>query len=438
MKHHLPLLAKSIAVVLLYVMLKALISTVALSSFAKVIIDAEFDQDGVIDIYYASGLGTSNFRADYRRQSERYSSKVRTVNTTHLNNHIARKIRLDIGQQPGSIKLFSVIVTSFYGPDITFSHRDIFARFSPNEHIETFTLQPDHVLIVSRSDDPFIIFQGDLAVDNFFLNYILPAIITLLVVVIFARLPFRTFPAWYDINAKMSSAGVNFGALDGIRGLAALLVLAQHTGVVKTSGIFGVWLFFCLSGFLLATPFVHRPDRARSYSYMSHYMVRRLKRILPMYFTMITVTILFVGKFDVAIRHYLFLQADGHYWTIAQEMFFYLILPAVMFASSLLLKNSRPLPILFFALTAFAAHRLISVDVISLYGNNVTLRPMIGIFLIGVLGAFVYEFLREQFPRAIEHRRLRHRPPRSLVFCSSPVACSSPINYSTIWRILFR
>ena len=43
---------------------------------------------------------------------------------------------------------------------------------------------------------------------------------------------------------------------------AALMILAIHTGVLDKGSIFGVWLFFCLSGFLLASPFIRQPDRS--------------------------------------------------------------------------------------------------------------------------------------------------------------------------------
>lgn len=286
---------------------------------------------------------------------------------------------------------------------VTFNHRQIFDNFAPNENILSFTLEQDHVLIQTISTDPFIVYRGELIEENFFLSIILPFIITILIFIFISQQPFRSFPAFTDINAKVSSSGVNFGALDGIRGIAALLVLGQHTGVMKGGGILGVWLFFCLSGFLLATPFIHRPDRALSYSYMSHYITRRIKRIVPMYYSMITVTILFLGKFDVAIRHYLFLQADGHYWTVAQEMFFYLILPVVMFLVAVLFRNKRIPAIIFLGLTAYLSHRFINIDIVPLYGNNITLRPMIGIFLIGVLMAYIYNWVRDSFPALFDN-----------------------------------
>lgn len=403
MTRHYPLVLKGIGFVLLFFFLKAFLSTIALSSFHKVIVDAELEHDDAIEIFFATGLAASTFKGDYRK-STRFEQDKRAALTISLGDNVARKVRIDTGQQPGATKLFSLTFVSHYGPDIVFTPQDIYARFRPNEGVEAYVLRPDHVLVVSRTNDPFLVLHGDLMVENPFLKTVLPAIIAALLVVIAGRLSLKTLPAWTDVATKVSSTGVNFGSLDGIRGLAALLVLAQHTGVVRGSGMFAVWLFFALSGFLLSTPFVRQPERALSYPYMAHYLLRRFKRIVPMYFTMITITILFLGKFDVAFRHYLFLQANGHYWTVAQEMFFYLILPAVMIASTLFFRNRRLPALLFFAAVAAVAHAYLTISVVPLYGNNVTLRPMVGIFLIGVFCAFLFAYLTENHRKLFENR----------------------------------
>lgn len=381
------------ATICVFIFLKLLISYVSLSSFAKVEIDAEFDHQDVIDLYYSSGIQGTPFRSEHTKRSALYERGERSTQTVYLNDHVARKIRLDTGIEAGQVQLYSITLTSYYGPDITFDHEDIYRLFTPNEQIETFSLEADHVLITTQSDDPYIVYDGDLLVSNPFVGTILPAILAVLFYIFISTQTLKNFPAFYDINTKTSSSGVNFGALDGIRGLAALLVLGQHTGVMHGSGIFGVWLFFCLSGFLLTLPFIRQPDRAFSYQYQARYISRRIKRIVPMYYVMITVTILFLGKFDVAIRHYLFLQADGHYWTVAQEMFFYLLLPFVMIINVALFRKRFWQSVLFLSILAFLANRFITIDVVPLYGNNVTMRPMIGIFLTGICMAYAYHWL---------------------------------------------
>ena len=362
-------------------------------------VEAEFDHDEVVDVYFGS-TSKAGFRQKYSKRSEGFAAGVRSSNKVPLNNHVVRKLRIDTGIEPGRMKLYSVRLVSNFGPGLELNHRDIYHNFVPNESVTVFRLEQDHILIETNSSDPFIIFSGDLVQKNLFLGTVLPLIMALLSYLIWRGISWRSIPAYQDISTKSSSAGVNFGSLDGVRGLAALLVLAQHTGLTKTGGIFGVWLFFCLSGFLLASPFIRQPSLAISGSYMGNYLFRRIKRIVPMYYVMITITFLFAGKTAVAIRHYLFLQADGHFWSISQEMFFYLILPLVMALSYLICRNRRLLQVFFLMLCALAAHRYLTADLITLYGNNANLKPLASIFLTGVAAAFVYNYVIVRFASA--------------------------------------
>src|SRR6187431_1781707 len=83
-------------------------------------------------------------------------------------------------------------------------------------------------------------------------------------------------------------------ALDGIRGVAILLVLVLHffslalprdagpiIGVFKTWGWIGVDLFFALSGFLITGILI---DAKGSPNYFRSFYARRVLRILPAYY----------------------------------------------------------------------------------------------------------------------------------------------------------
>jgi peptidoglycan/LPS O-acetylase OafA/YrhL len=388
-------LARTIVSICLFFFLKTLISYVALSSFAVLSVDAEFDHENVVTAYYSSGINGLGFREKHRKRSEKYTKDKRQSQVIYLNNHVARKLRVDLGNKAGSVKVFGFKLSSRFGPDITFDQQQIYEQFAANSAIESYALETDHVLVKINSSDPFLTFQGDLILENNFLSFFLPLIFALLFFVFSRHISLLTIDAIRDINSKKSSTGVNYDSLDGIRGLAALMILAVHTGVLDRGGIFGVWLFFCLSGFLLASPFIRQPDKSLSYQYMSTYLLRRCKRIIPMYFTMITCFTLFSGHFDVAIRHYLFLQADGHYWTITQEMFFYLLLPAVMIINTLLFRIRPFLSILFFILLIIGSNMFLKADIIRLYGNGASLKPLAGIFFSGILFAVIYRQVQD-------------------------------------------
>jgi peptidoglycan/LPS O-acetylase OafA/YrhL len=71
-------------------------------------------------------------------------------------------------------------------------------------------------------------------------------------------------------------------ALDGVRGLAILLVLICHVSVpgMNGAGAVGVAVFFTLSGFLITGLLLEEHDRARRVDMRAFY-VRRVRRLLP-------------------------------------------------------------------------------------------------------------------------------------------------------------
>lgn len=104
-------------------------------------------------------------------------------------------------------------------------------------------------------------------------------------------------------------------ALDGVRGLAVLLVLLSHfllrdfwsderTFYVAQAGWLGVDLFFVLSGFLITGILL---DSKESPHYWSSFYKRRVLRIFPLYFFVVTLTwltIIFVEKTPERLQGY--------------------------------------------------------------------------------------------------------------------------------------
>lgn len=115
-------------------------------------------------------------------------------------------------------------------------------------------------------------------------------------------------------------------SLDGLRGMAALLVLLDHTGYFVGVGAKGVALFFVLSGYLLAIPFVK--NKINTLENGLYYLLRRLLRILPMYIFYVVLVGLWehLGN-NWMISHLIFERSDGHLWSVKQELCLYLILP---------------------------------------------------------------------------------------------------------------
>src|SRR4051812_36327478 len=95
-------------------------------------------------------------------------------------------------------------------------------------------------------------------------------------------------------DAESETKAEHYPALDGIRGLAVLLVFLNHClslpptsavnralNNVSTSGWIGVDLFFVLSGFLITGILL----RAKGHPhYFRNFICRRALRIFPLYF----------------------------------------------------------------------------------------------------------------------------------------------------------
>jgi peptidoglycan/LPS O-acetylase OafA/YrhL len=159
-------------------------------------------------------------------------------------------------------------------------------------------------------------------------------------------------------------------ALDGVRGVAILLVLLVHfippvamqwrvaewfMKIFSTGGWVGVDLFFVLSGFLITSILLrtkHTP------SYFTNFYMRRTLRIVPIYFLVLFIIFavlpIFVStpSFTILQRNQLYFwlyaanigfftvgpEAMGSdvadpavYWSLAVEEHFYLVWPAVIF-----------------------------------------------------------------------------------------------------------
>src|SRR3954464_13470573 len=162
----------------------------------------------------------------------------------------------------------------------------------------------------------------------------------------------------------------NIPALDGLRGLAIILVLLFHftpegggsTPIghmmrwVSQLGWCGVDLFFVLSGFLITGILF---DARGSANYFKNFYMRRVLRIFPLYYGVLIVVFLVVPIFktmtaqDLQLmqnQHWLWLYAANippaisnewtlmnqwvrlsHFWSLAIEEHFYLLWPAVVY-----------------------------------------------------------------------------------------------------------
>jgi peptidoglycan/LPS O-acetylase OafA/YrhL len=156
------------------------------------------------------------------------------------------------------------------------------------------------------------------------------------------------------VAADRSDRFGHIRALDGIRGIAYLLVLGHHcffAAVPQGSwpladwvlirifsfGYLGVDVFFVLSGFLITTLLLM--DRRERHYYRNFY-VKRAFRILPAFLAVLiiiwiarlcsTAYALLSLVFLVNFAYLFHVMSDGPFWSLAVEEQFYLIWPQVI------------------------------------------------------------------------------------------------------------
>ena len=144
--------------------------------------------------------------------------------------------------------------------------------------------------------------------------------------------------------------------IDGLRGVAILAVIYQHAfshgvgpalaahGVIpylQGDGWLGVSLFFVLSGFVLALPFIGAEDRMHRLPEALAFYARRAKRLLPLFAigcfvgylvnrTTPASLILSLTTLSMFDWNEFFPRVNGPFWTLMLEIWFSMLLPALM------------------------------------------------------------------------------------------------------------
>lgn len=215
----------------------------------------------------------------------------------------------------------------------------------------------------------------------------------------------------------------HYPGLDGLRGVAILLVILYHNfGFIPffNYGWLGVDLFFVLSGFLITEILL---DTRNAANYFRNFYTRRILRIFPLYYL---VLILFIMVFPLFkhfpynldfytnnqvwfwfyVQNWLLIVKDwnnnagllNHFWSLAVEEQFYIVWPFLI----LMVKKPRHLFTLTLALliAVIVARTLIWMNKSDFpaYGNLFLFTRIDGI-LIGAMLALVkqfnYQFLKK-------------------------------------------
>lgn len=360
-----------------FIICQQIIHFFALQSFNLLIVEGSFEPTAKLHFRSSNGLYPINEKTQIN--SGVLPSKEIQKLKFQLKNRTLSTFSIDIvhHSQPFHIKRISLL-SHFAKNDFSWSNTEINNNFS-----------------IQINDDKrasHYILKNPVIGKNHFLSWVVPVFISLCFLLLIPFSNWREFPAIKDLLSNQQHRNHNnFAALDGFRGLAALLVLFHHTATpLKGAGNLGVWMFFVLSGFLLTKTFVVQPQKNLNLKNLSLFMQRRFKRIVPMYFFLISCLFLLTYRYDSAIRHYLFIQGDGHFWTILQEMYFYLLLPILTTIAYLICRGKAlPTMILLFICSWLWQHYG-STNIFSVYGYNKNMHAYFEVFIIGMFGAYFY------------------------------------------------
>jgi peptidoglycan/LPS O-acetylase OafA/YrhL len=140
-----------------------------------------------------------------------------------------------------------------------------------------------------------------------------------------------------------------YKSLDGIRGIAVLMVIFIHSRLLPFGWV-GVQIFFVLSGFLITSILLSQTDRPFS-TFIGRFYWRRGLRIWPLYFLFLLLCAigyacvkrpetwpsswpwLVTFTYNLGKLSPRFVDSDyfGHFWTLCIEEQFYLVWPLAVF-----------------------------------------------------------------------------------------------------------
>ena len=367
------------------------LSKTILPGASRITLTVLLDHPKKLQLFYWNGVSKGDFQEKYSAQSKQISKGEKQKVSFKIKDSSVNKVRLDFGNNGGVFKIYRLAVYSRFTKTIVYSPADIYRIFKPGQNDTQLSLKADYVEVTSQSKDPYLVSTEPLN-SNLFLLYGLPLIASALIFLVLKNINFSLFPAFCDVNGKIPSSGKNIYALDGLRGIAAIMVVADHSwGRFTGLGAGGVWIFMSLSGFLLAREFIFQPKRALSASCWSDFFLRRVRRIVPVYYVYIIVIYVLTYRSDVAIRHFLFLQGNGHLWVVPQEALFYLLTPVLMVVNVLFFRNRTWIIISSLTLLMVLANTMLDKNVIALYGMEQRgVRPYLGVFLAGMIASYLY------------------------------------------------
>lgn len=417
-----PIFQKLLFSIVVFLIAHSLVNIFLISSYDSVEIDIISNTQDSYQIYYTGGKYNYSFREFYSMQGEELPRSESKTITFPVKSKTIRTLRIDPGNQPGVYRISKISLNNRYTRKLI--------SLSPNtpglmvKHDPQSTLTTDNLswILSAKGNDPYIIFTGSFGEKNNFYSLFFPSLFAFVASIFIPTIKSFRFSAtaiiqrikkckfWTDATLRQPSSGERYESLDGLRGLAALLVIADHAGISQFHGLgpVGVLLFFFLSGFLLSIPFANTSARITNPSYLKNYFLRRLKRILPMYYFSICILYLPFGDLVSFFRASLFIEGLGILWTVIQEVYFYLALPLLILINHYIFRNVHLLCGLFLLILAYMFNNKTLYPILPLL-YQIKYISMIGMFMCGMSVCYLHktDFIKNnRFIKAISNSNI--------------------------------
>lgn len=213
-------------------------------------------------------------------------------------------------------------------------------------------------------------------------------------------------------------------ALDGLRGVAILLVVVAHTFDRRygffAGGALGVDLFFVLSGFLITTLLLEEHEETGAISIRNFY-TRRARRLLPALVALVltaaaieistgalsaalvhaAVRLSYVANYLAVANAQLLGNGFGHLWSLGLEEQFYIVWPLLL--AALLRRRTSPRRLILLLVGGILIVNLIRIGVAP-DGNwrRVNYLPDThgDVIMFGCLAAIIWKHRRIAVPRS--------------------------------------
>ena len=210
-------------------------------------------------------------------------------------------------------------------------------------------------------------------------------------------------------------------ALDGLRGLAVLIVMLSHMSIAgvnllpaldfRGAGKYGVYLFFVLSSFLLTSQFLRMPAtsewrRPSSWRYWIGYALRRICRIYPMFGLALLVATFFPFMESALMGpnswtttgHLLLTEGVKIFWAIPVEVKFYALLPLLLLAMDRFVAKRGYAVAVVIIVAAILKEWVVPAS--SFPGKSIALTRYVSVFLCGTAAAVVWNITDGEHPPA--------------------------------------